>query len=1137
MTKPLFRQRPVALACLLLVSTPAAWPAPLVLSTVPAGAGAMEPAPNVILTIDDSGSMAWDLTNDLDTGNNRKIDLLKSSLIATFGNGSANSGIIPDGRIRLAWQAMHNNGGASGAGSLTPGATNAMRPFSGSHRSNFNTFVTGIKAKNGTPTLDMMKNVYSYARTPEGTNSPWADVPGTAQNTSTNPYLSCRRMYHILLTDGAWNSQDDSDKVSKGDSTTQTLGDGVTSYSVTANATRIYRDAFGDTNSSKASTLSDYAFRNWASDMQDGTGGTSSMANSVRPLIKKSGNEVFSTPTCSAAGTCVTTPEYWNPRNDPATWQHVVQYTIGFGLGTVNWPFRKSSGSTVYYTDTTQYNNSNASGWSSPPKALANAGDISGRATPVDWDTNNPGNDTYGGDLPRIVQGELAWPDVYSYDTSPNDAQQDMRAIELWHAAINGRGRFYPVKTAAGLTAAFTDIIGTVIKDTSVPLVSIAADSGFLRAGMSAYVAGYSAVRYSGALAARAVDASTGAIQGTETWNAANLLDGLSAAQLANRVVLSANNGSGIVFKTYSSLPAAMQTPLNKNSGGTVDNNGQKRVDYVRGDRSNEQAAGGIFRDRDSRLGDIVNSSVWYTGRPGGSSSAAGFGSFASAYANRTPMLYVGANDGMLHGFAADTGVEKLAYIPQGLAQGTLRNLTDSSYNHLYYVDGQPFTGDAYLSNASAWKTVLVGSSGLGGKGWFVLDVTDPGAFTEANASNLVLADTSASTDADFGHIVSPPVMDDSIANKSRQIVKLNNGRWAAVMGNGVNSANEAPVLIVQYLDGDKSVRKLSPCVQPIASNACSFKGSNGLSAPALVDLNGDGTADVAYAGDLQGQLWKFNLSGSSDTSWGAAFGGQPYFVAKRSGVAQPITTAPFWMAHPSGGLMIAFGTGRNLTDADQSSTAQQSLYAVWDTSTFSVSGGTLSLTDAAVVNTPASPALSKLVQQSYNGTPVASDGSNYYASSSNTVNYASVDANGNRQVFGWYLDWPMSGQRVLSNIRAFAGQKILVQSTIPKAASVNANGESCSPAATAARNFTSVLNLFTGAVPAASPFSYTINVAGNPNLTMVETPAGQSALLRSDTRIKQLNSNCPVGQVCNARDLSPGATLGARANWRQILQ
>ncbi len=220
--------------------------APLTLATVPAGSGGREPAPNVIVSVDDSGSMGWDVngcaTIDWNTSvyggysnqtgatgcpllpalsaNPSRIASLKAALTAQFGSTTK----IPDNRIRLAWQSMHNNGGAAGAGSLTLGATNSMKPFSGAHRTNFAAFISSLQAAYGTPSHKMMLQAFNYMRSPQGTHSPWADVPGTAQAT---PYLACRRAYHVFMTDGSWNNTSGTTAAGNADGTNRTLPDGV----------------------------------------------------------------------------------------------------------------------------------------------------------------------------------------------------------------------------------------------------------------------------------------------------------------------------------------------------------------------------------------------------------------------------------------------------------------------------------------------------------------------------------------------------------------------------------------------------------------------------------------------------------------------------------------------------------------------------------------------------------------------------------------------------------------------------------------------------------------------------------------------------------------------------------------------
>jgi type IV pilus assembly protein PilY1 len=1158
----------------------------LTLSTAPPPSTGTEPHPNVIVTVDDSGSMSDSVSG---SGGTSKMTALKAALLGTFGDTT----LIPDGRIRLAWQSMHDNGNFisnSGASTIKLGAKNSMKLFSGttsgSHRQNFTQFVNGLSPGSFTPSIDMFQNVFTYLNAPENPQSPWADDP-TVSTAQTTPYLACRRTFHVFMTDGVWNKQagqtkpgctnggkvtgnttpptcsnavakcpsnkwslknnmctrsgftsvsptysantsvyqgDNPDRVTNGDGVTQTLPDG-TVYDPSSTQVRAYRDTYGD-DPSYPSTLSDLAFSNWASDLQDGdvgttqvnsagstvSGNTQQMENIVFPAIRKKVAETVT----DATGASTALTQYWNPKNDPATWQHVTQYMIGFG------------------TEATTWNN----------------------AHPF-WGTNAT-DGTYDGEYPKIVNGSLLWPDVKVSSQSTNET---IRAVELWHGALNGRGKFIPANTNDALAQAFKDILTEVLSDTSKPLVTVTTSSSTLRTNTFAFIAGYKAGTWSGQFMARPLDATDATILPEVTWDATTRLDDPTYS-VTNRFVLSygqpqtASSASGFSWKTYSSLPTTQQTPLNKNSSGTVDSNGQNRVDYIRGDRSKELAqTNGIFRDRDSRLGDIVNSNVWYTGRPASGYTANGYAAFrgtgTGGKGGRTPTIYVGANDGMLHGVAAATngsvagGTELLAYIPQGIAEGKLRDLTDPNYLHEYFVDGTPFTGDAYIttpaSSTKGWTTVLVGTLGAGGKGYFILDATDPANFTVGNAANLVIADTTGGTvDSDIGVITSPPVVDDAIASKSRQIVEMNNGRWAVVLGNGYNSSNEAPVLVIQYLDGDKSTVKISPCASPIATTACSFKGTNGLSNPQLIDLNGDGRVDVAYAGDLKGNLWKFNLSSATQSNWTTSFSGQPFFVAKgpttltagqtgvrpAATVQQAITTAPYWMPHPQGGIMVSVGTGRNLTDADRTSTAIDTYYALWDKSSFTLTGNTVTLTEGSVINTTSSTALPTttggLVQQTITGT-VTANGSVYYSSSNNPVDYST-----NR---GWYIDLSLAGgERVLINTRLFSGETILMTSTVPKV-NTSSMAETCKEVPNIDANYLYFLNMFTGNQP-----KIPVVDTGTDNVNILAEGGGDTAVIGSKDGDEKfvLKSNCLATQTCPADPLHISKVPGRRVNWRQ---
>jgi len=316
-------------------------------------------------------------------------------------------------------------------------------------------------------------------------------------------------------------------------------------------------------------------------------------------------------------------------------------------------------------------------------------------------------------------------------------------------------------------------------------------------------------------------------------------------------------------------------------------------------------------------------------------------GVFARDLANRTPVVYAGANDGLLHAFNAATGEEIFAYAPSMVLgnlpdyAGSVPNPTppperdddkDKKKNQpeptppdtepllVYTVDGPLNAGDVQINGQ--WRTVLAGGLGAGGRGYFALDVTNPAqtAITETDASRMLLWEFTPADDADIGYSYSRV-----------SIVRLNdNARtWAAVFGNGYSSAGGRAVLYIVDVATGRLIKKL------VADNA---SGSpNGLSSPTLVDINTDYAVDYAYAGDLNGNVWKFDLSGNAPDQWRVDFEGQPLFTARATGNgAQSITTAPAASFHPLRGLLVTVATGRLLVDADLES-GPDSVYGLWD--------------------------------------------------------------------------------------------------------------------------------------------------------------------------------------------------------------
>lgn len=977
----------------------AASAAPLPLAQQPAGTGGREPAPNVIISIDDSGSMGGTVGGTGPSRNRTKMAVLKEALITQFGNPTATpptKGKLEDDRIRLAWQSMCRN-----PTTLPANGTNSMRTFSGNHRVNFYNYINDLTPWCGTPAHRLMKQAFDYMRSPQGTNSPWADAPGTAQST---PYLACRRSYNIFLTDGGWNS-DNNESVGNADGVTRTLGDGTTVYDITSDQTRVYRDTWGGPAMNQLSTVADLTFAGWATDLQDGTNGTANLANNIQPLIRKSGTEVV-------GGT--TLQEFWNPKNNPATWQHMVTHTIGFGQGAYKW--------------------------------TTNSG---GNLRP-NWDGTTDNNYSTLSDYPNLVNGTLTWPDPI------NSMNENGRPFELWHMALNSRGKFYPARDAEALSKAFADILDNVINDTSRPEVSISASSSSIKLTTLKYSSGYDGTDWSGYLKAYKVTSSGPST--TPEWNAADLINGIDPA---TRVVLTHDGATGIPFRWASlptTAPATQRTTLN-----STDNRGSERIDYFRGVRTAEGLDTTNFRKRNTLLGDIVNSNMWYLGPPSSALRLPGYGAFmtSSPVVNRSPMIYVGANDGMLHGFsvaknASDSGKERIAYVPLG-AYANLTKLTSQSYAHTNFVDGSPFSGDVLISTSpTTWKTYLAGFMGSGGKGYFILDVTNPGAFSESSASSLVVLDTTNTTDADVGYMFTQPSLHPSNPTHAVQFTMMNNNRPALILGNGVNSSNERPVLLIQYLDGAKEVFKI------IASATTGL--TNGLMNPQIIDLNSDGKADIVYAGDLQGNLWKFDISASTASGWKVSFGGAPLYIAKDSGNSpQPIVAAPVYVPHPQGGIMLGFVTGRNFTTGDRTDVSEQSIYAVWDNSTVTISSaGVLTVEDNS--GKRITGGRSSLVQQTVDSSVISTYGARtFYTSSSNPVNYKSTGANPNKR--GWYMNFLDSGERgTLNPSLSDAGSDYAnFFSSIP-AQGTDSNTETCSLTSKSEVPFTTTINMINGA-------------------------------------------------------------------------
>ena len=567
--------------------------------------------------------------------------------------------------------------------------------------------------------------------------------------------------------------------------------------------------------------------------------------------------------------------------NDPATWQHMVTYTVAFGVtGTLD---------------------------------------------------------------PNQDPDDVTWPNPNSGNAQKID--------DLWHAAVNGHGMFLSAQNPQQLINSLSSIMEDIEKHFGSS-ASVALNSGKITDNFRLYQSLYNTDGWWGDVRAYEIDENQQVDREHPLWEANELLDDKDWD--ADRKIITFNGSSGIPFR-WSDLTTAQKSYLN---------NDQNLLNYLRGDRSNEGTGTSDFRRRVYVLGDIVHSSPAFVAAPKYIYEENGYAYFRDNYATRTPLLYVGSNDGMLHAFRASDGEEVFAYVPN-LVFSKLADLADKNYQHQFYVDGTPTVADVYDSTSTAspswrkWKTILVCGLKYGGQGYFALDVTEPpeASDSESTIASKVLWEFSDADDADLGYSFSTPIIAPVKGSSYSSTAPLQNARWVVIFGNGYNNSEadghasttgHACLYILDAMTGT--------LLKKIDTGVGSTTNPNGLASPAVVDVDGDFLADYVYAGDLQGNLWKFDLTSTSISNWDVAYhdddgNPEPLFQATDpDGNPQPITVMPEVTLHPEhskigfvrdhlGNLtvdflntyMVYFGTGRYIYETDINDTQIQTFYGIWD--------------------------------------------------------------------------------------------------------------------------------------------------------------------------------------------------------------
>lgn len=689
-------------------------------------------------------------------------------------------------KVRIGFGSL-NNGNTNVDGINSRSIINGVRAFAGEAKDSFyQQLYTRTYPYSGTPLREALAAAGEYySRTDD--RGPWSATPGTTSG-GLEEQVECRQSFTVLMTDGVWTNgsisgvgnQDNQN----GLAIARPSGDVSDEYTYLPDSP--FKDGYAD-------TLADVAMKYWKKDL--------------RPDLE---NRVP------------------NRGINPAFWQHMVTYGVGFG--------------------------------------------VDGTIEPDEAFDAIAGNDV------------IAWPNPLSSTNAKTD--------DLLHASVNGRGGFFTADDAETFGTKLSVAL-KAITDTVASGSNLAGTTTSLQSNNFVYQASFNSSDWSGTLKGVSIDDIENSVWESNfpIWD-------------TRRIFFGKRSGTAAVFN-----PANVTADGNALAGKT------DVINYLRGSQALEPINGGDLRERSTLLGDISNSSPAYSGAPVRKSynrydfdGSESYLAHLTANANRDPVIFVGANDGMLHAFNAENGMELFAYVPREILtpEADLENYTSQDYFHRYYVDGSPVVADIY--DGTSWKTIMVGSLGRGGSSLFAFDVNNPNTFSASN----VLWDK---TIPELGVITTKPV-----------VARLNNGRWAVIAGFGYNnSTNRSGLIVVDALTG--TVTKV------IETSSLYNVGDNGTSQVEGWDTNSDGNTDWFFAGDLQGNVWKYDLSSTNTGDWGVAYSGAPLFTASdSSGNTQSITGGVSLASDPkSGALWIFFGTGRMLTEEDPLLNTQESWYGIKD--------------------------------------------------------------------------------------------------------------------------------------------------------------------------------------------------------------
>ncbi|NNF97619.1 MAG: hypothetical protein HKM94_11900, partial [Halobacteria archaeon] len=619
-----------------------------------------------------------------------------------------------------------------------------------------------------------------------GIDSPYAKEPGV----TGTPEYSCRQNFHFAFTDGYWNSDNASVDPNNYDNANHTLPTNIASTygninyesntTLTADETPpIYRDGNTD-------YLGDIALYYWATDL-------SGLNNDVPHYIIDKSTDI------DGDGDVDNYDTFWNPKNDPAEWQHMVNFTVGLG---------------------------------------------------IDGNLTYDGTTTSGTTYTSLLSGATTWP----------GGSDPTHVDDLWHAAINSRGQYFSASNPTQLVSAFKSVLDAI--DARLGSSSaVATTSSQYQAGTNLFQAVYDPSDWSGDLVAKNIitqnqqwSAATqiaNQISGTGrqiiTFDRDNGTNGTGVAfqwaDIGAAQQTALNNLDGILDTLGDERLAYLRgdDAEEQTNGGDFRNRTSPLGDIVHSDPLFVPPPGPPVFFYPDNLETVT------------------YSSFISTYSGRPNMVLFGANDGMLHILNANNGRELLAYVP-GKVYANLSKLPKPDYTNQYYVDQPVQVADVFYGGG--WHTIAIGGLGKGGQGIYALDVTNPANFTEANAANIARWEFTDADDADLGYTYTKPQIM-KMNNGKWMVAFGNGYNSIEADGNASSTGDAALFLLdvesgSKGVAGVGVFKKISTGVgsadDPLCTPSCAGAGrANRLTDVVALDKNRDFKADILYATDLFG--------------------------------------------------------------------------------------------------------------------------------------------------------------------------------------------------------------------------------------------------------------------------------------------